>query len=107
MADEAHDRSEDASEPTGRKPLFRDHIGWYLGISAFWFATSLKWFILFLMLPAQVAEVVPGGQKNGAWGRVVAIGAAEAMIGPALFGYWSDRTRSRWGRRRPFIAIGA
>jgi MFS family permease len=59
------------------------------------------------MLPEQVGQIVPGGEKNGAWGQVVAIGAMEAMIGPAVFGFWSDRTRSRWGRRRPFIAVGA
>lgn len=89
-------------------PLFRNTSVWYLGISAYWFATSLKWFVLLvIVLPFQVGESVPGGTENSAWGRVVAIGAAEAMIGPALFGYLSDRCCSRWGRRRPFIAIGA
>lgn len=87
--------------------LFRDSLGWYLGVSAYWFAVSFKWFILFLLLPIQVGAIVPGGAKNSVWGLVVALGAAEAMIGPALFGYLSDRSRSRWGRRRPFIAIGA
>jgi MFS family permease len=38
---------------------------------------------------------------------VVALGAAEAMVGPAIAGYLSDRCRSRFGRRRPFVAIGA
>jgi MFS family permease len=88
-------------------PLFRDRASWYLGTGAFWFATSLKWFILFLLQPLQVAEHVPGGEKNGAWGLIVAIGAAEAMIGPAVLGWLSDRTRSRWGRRRPYLAAGA
>jgi MFS family permease len=87
---------------------FRNATGWYLGLSAYWFATSFKWFIILLaMLPAQVAAVVPGGEKNSWWGLVVFIGALEAMIGPAVAGYLSDRFRSRFGRRRPFIAIGA
>jgi GPH family glycoside/pentoside/hexuronide:cation symporter len=30
----------------------------------------------------------------------------EAFTDP-LVGQWSDRTRTRWGRRRPFIAVGA
>ncbi|MBC8103430.1 MAG: hypothetical protein H7Z41_12700, partial [Cytophagales bacterium] len=93
--------STSALSPTG---VFRESLGWYLGISSYWFATSLKWFILFLLQPLQVASVVPGGEKNGAWGLVVALGATEAMIGPALMGYLSDRCGSRWGRRRPFIA---
>jgi MFS family permease len=92
---------------SGHPAVFKDTLGWYLNVSAFWFATSLKWFILFLMLPGEVERIVPEGTKNSSWGLVVAIGAVEAMIGPAIFGYWSDRTRSRWGRRRPFIAIGA
>ncbi len=28
-------------------------------------------------------------------------------VSDPLFGWWSDNTRSRWGRRRPFILIGA
>ena len=63
--------------------------------------------MLFLLQPLQVAEVVPGGEKNGAWGVIVAIGAFEAMVGPALMGWLSDRTQTRFGRRRPYLAIGA
>ncbi len=29
------------------------------------------------------------------------------MVADPLFGYLSDRTRSRWGRRIPFLAVGA
>lgn len=83
-------------------------VWWNLGISAYWFASSFKWFILLYgLLAARVAEIVPDGEKNSAWGLVVAIGAAEAMIGPIIFGFWSDRIRNRWGRRRPFLAVGA
>jgi MFS family permease len=80
---------------------------WYLGLSAYWFATSLKWFILFFLTPSIVNKIVPGGEQNRWWGYIVAIGAAEAMIGPAIMGWLSDRTSSRWGRRRPYIALGA
>lgn len=87
--------------------VFRDAWGWYLGMSAFWFATSFKWFIVLQLIPILVADVVPASEKNLWWGRIAGIGAIEAMIGPALFGYLSDRFASRWGRRRPFVAIGA
>ncbi len=79
----------------------------YLGLSSYWFATSMKWFILFFLTPSLVNEIVPGGEKNRWWGLIVAVGAAEAMIGPAIMGWLSDRTPTRWGRRRPFIALGA
>jgi MFS family permease len=87
---------------------FRDRTTWYLGVSAYWFATSFKWFALLLvLLPGQVARIVPDGEKNTYWGMVFGIGALWAVVGPSLFGYISDRTLSRFGRRRPFIAVGA
>lgn len=89
------------------KPTFVDTTSWYLRTGAFWFATSFKWFILFILLPLQVREFAATGAANAAWGNVVAIGAVEAMFGPAIFGWISDRSRSRFGRRKPFIAIGA
>lgn len=86
--------------------MHRDRLGWYIGISSYWFATSFKWFILFFLLSGQVQAIVPGGEANTWWGRIVMVGAIWAMIGPGLFGYLSDQCRSRFGRRRPFIAIG-
>lgn len=89
-------------------PSYRPGLGWNLGISAYWFAISFKWFILLIaVLPAQVAAIVPEGEANTAWGRVFLLGAIWAAIGPALFGYLSDRTRSRFGKRKPYIAAGA
>jgi MFS family permease len=83
-------------------------LGWQFGLSAYWFATSMKWFFLLVALgPTQVEQLVPDAVKGGAWGRVVTIGAIWAMIGPALFGYLSDRTRSRFGKWRPYLAIGS
>lgn len=75
-------------------------------MSSFWFATSFKWFILLTLMTGQVRELVPDGEKNKWWGLIFAVGAFEAMIGPGIYGYLSDRCRSRFGRRRPFIAIG-
>jgi MFS family permease len=83
-------------------------LGWQLGLSAYWFATSMKWFILLnAILSAQVERLVPGGEKGQAWGSVVMVGALWAIIGPALFGYLSDRTRSRYGKWRPYLAVGS
>lgn len=77
---------------------------WLLGISAFWFATSYKWFlILVFLLPEQVARIVPGGEKSAYWGAVFGTGALWAVIGPALFGDMSDRR----GDRRPYMLAGA
>ncbi|HMS54518.1 MAG TPA: MFS transporter [Fimbriimonadaceae bacterium] len=88
------------------RTVYRSGLGWQLGMSSFWFATSFKWFILLTLMVGQVRAIVPDGEKNQWWGLIFAIGAVEAMIGPGLYGYLSDRCRSRFGRRRPFIAIG-
>lgn len=81
--------------------------GWYTGLSAYWFATSFKWFIVLFLLPTQVQAIVPGGEKGMYWGLVAGIGSLEAVLGPALFGFLSDRSSAAFGRRKPFIAIGA
>lgn len=104
---------------------YRDTWGWNLGFSAYWFATSWKWYILLLIvIPGQVegiatAEAAARGLagleleryvdtiKNTKWGMVVLIGAVWALFGPMIFGGWSDRLRSRFGHRQPFIAAGA
>jgi len=90
--------------PTG----YRNTWLWNVRFSAYWFATSYKWFILLLVvIPGQVAELVPGGTKNTSWGLVYSVGAVWAAFGPALFGGISDRITTRWGHRIPFILGGS
>ena len=84
--------------------MFHNRLSWYLGLSAYWFAASFKWFILLVvLLPSQVASVSREGEKNTYWGLVFAIGATWAIIGPSIFGHWSDRA----GKRVPFVLAGA
>jgi len=42
-----------------------------------------------------------------AFGVVMAIYGVLDAIGNPIYGYLSDRTRTRWGRRRPWLVIGA
>ena len=41
----------------------------------------------------------------GLFGALLAAGRILDAVSDPLVGYWSDRTNSRWGRRRPFIFI--
>lgn len=82
-------------------------IGWQLGMAAYRFATSMKWFVVLLTLGLVVKDLVPGGEKGTMWGRVVGIGAAWAVIGPALFGYLSGVFRHRIGSWRPWLLAGS
>jgi MFS family permease len=54
----------------------------------------------------KVQQIVPDAEKTAALGTVAGFGALFAVIGNVLFGRFSDRTTSRWGRRRPWIVGG-
>ncbi len=54
----------------------------------------------------KVQTIVPDDQKTSALAIVAGFGALCAVIGNVVFGRLSDRTTSRWGRRRPWIVAG-
>jgi MFS family permease len=56
-------------------------------------------------LALKVAELDPVG-KGASLGLISAVGAFFALVTNPLAGAVSDRTTSRFGRRRPFIAMG-
>ncbi|MFZ8813596.1 MAG: MFS transporter [Thermus aquaticus] len=78
--------------------------GFFLRLSAYWFATSFKWFlVLLVLLPAKVAELSPPEEKATRLGFLFGLGAVMAILGPPIMGYLSDRL----GRRRPFLLWGS
>jgi MFS family permease len=83
-------------------------------VSRAWIARfALAWIGLYaglfgplqVLLPQQVEALAPEA-KEAALALVLAAGAACSLVANPLFGALSDRTRSRWGRRRPWIAVG-
>jgi len=60
-----------------------------------------------VLLPNQVQAIAGAAHKVAVLGWVTGIGAAVAMIANPVAGALSDRTASRFGRRRPWIAGGA
>ncbi|MGI5154369.1 MFS transporter [Microbispora sp. CA-102843] len=59
-----------------------------------------------ILLPSHVAHIDPV-HKEASLATVFAVGAVCTIIANPLFGAMSDRTRSRFGRRRPWIVGGA
>eukprot|EP00295_Goniomonas_pacifica_P001115 CAMPEP_0175809048 /NCGR_PEP_ID=MMETSP0107_2-20121207/2585_1 /TAXON_ID=195067 ORGANISM="Goniomonas pacifica, Strain CCMP1869" /NCGR_SAMPLE_ID=MMETSP0107_2 /ASSEMBLY_ACC=CAM_ASM_000203 /LENGTH=450 /DNA_ID=CAMNT_0017120717 /DNA_START=1 /DNA_END=1353 /DNA_ORIENTATION=- len=81
-------------------------LSFFVRLCAYWFGYSMLWTGLLLeVLPGQVAEL--GGQSNKGTNlaAVVSGGAALALLNP-FFGAFSDRTRSRFGRRRVWMVAG-
>jgi len=62
--------------------------------------------LLQIVLPLKVSLLAPG-QKGEMLGLVASLGALAAALANLGAGWLSDRTRSRWGRRRPWLLVGA
>jgi MFS family permease len=87
-------------------------------VSARWIALfATAWFGIWmaqlapiqLLLPQQVSDANPTKdwvQSVVAFGIISGIAGACALIAYPLTGALSDRTTSRWGRRRPWILVG-
>ena len=76
-----------------------------LGFGAGEFSSSIFWITMAFWLMNFLTDEV--GLSAGLAGLAIMSGKAlDAVIDPAV-GYLSDRTRSRWGRRRPWFLFGA
>ena len=77
-----------------------------IAINVYAFALSFLWQTLQpLIVPYLVARLEPSF-KNTFLGLITAAGLVVATIVQPLAGGLSDRSRSRWGRRRPYILFG-
>jgi MFS family permease len=93
--------AETTAEPTVRVP-----VGWTSRFTLLWFGFWMAWLVpVQLVLPNQFSaldaahKVRDFGITNGAAGVV-------ALIALPVAGALCDRTRSRWGRRRVWMAAG-
>ena len=59
-----------------------------------------------IFLPLLVLRFVPETHKNAGLGLLSSVGLIIALLVQPLSGALSDATRSRWGRRRPWMLIG-
>ncbi len=85
----------------------KDRLPWYsklfYGISDFGFAcTDTTMQVLFAIFMTDVV-----GLKPAYAALAIFIGRTWDYINDPLMGFFSDRLRSRWGRRRPFLLFGA
>ncbi|HET9647036.1 MAG TPA: MFS transporter, partial [Microlunatus sp.] len=80
---------------------------------AFFFAAAQLGLFIALLGPVTISMAIKVislvGEANAttAQGLVLGIGAFAALIANPVFGRLSDRTTSRWGRRRPWMVGGS
>jgi MFS family permease len=76
-------------------------------LSIYWVAIGYLWTSLGgLIIPDLVLQLVGREHKGVALGVLEGIGSLMAVVWQPVIGAVSDRTRTRWGRRRPFIVVG-
>ncbi len=73
---------------------------YYLGLS------TVSQTLAPLVLPLLTQEFVGEARKATYYGTLRLWGLMVALLAQALWGMLSDRSRLRWGRRRPFIFLG-
>jgi len=81
-------------------------LGRLLTINAFWFGNGAHWQPIFAALIPVGATLVDPVDKDILVGRATAAGGVFALLVPLVVGWLSDRTTSRWGRRRPWMVAG-
>src|SRR5579872_7193164 len=94
------------AELAAEKPA---HLGYrrLFAINAFWFGNGAHWQPIFVSLIPVSAMLIVGKQASPLLiGRVTAAGGVFALLVPLFVGFLSDRTRTRWGRRRPWMVAG-
>lgn len=90
------------ARPTRELPVLQ-----ILQLSAYWFAISAIWGTVTLFLQRRMEDLVPKDVTGTAYGAVTAAGALVAILVQPTIGSISDYTTSRWGRRKPYILMGA
>jgi MFS family permease len=79
----------------------------HLTINAFWFALTVRAQTLGgVVVPLLVQRFVGEAQKGRSFGTIRLWALMTAVLTQAAMGIASDRSQSRWGRRRPFVASG-
>jgi MFS family permease len=82
-------------------------VGDFAVLSLYWIAIGYLWNSLTaLILPQMIIEFVGTANEGTAASFLKSLGTIVAIVWQPIVGGISDRTVTRWGRRRPFIFAG-
>lgn len=86
---------------TARRGLNPLHLAWGIGsLGTITMVTAISNLYLFFLI--SVLKIAPA-----AAGFVIFVSKLFDTVSDPLVGWWSDRSNTRWGRRRPFMLAGA
>lgn len=89
-------------EPT--HPVSAKYVTVFIAAQLLFFVALLGPAVIGIALKVQ--DIASEAERTPALGLVSGLGALAALVGNVVFGRLSDRTTSRWGRRRPWIVGG-
>jgi len=92
-----------AERPAGTLPAFQ-----IVQLSIYWFGINAIWGGLNnVILPRRMDDLVGKANAGTGFALLTFLGAIVAILVQPTIGTISDYTITRWGRRKPYIAIGA
>ncbi|WP_394555155.1 MFS transporter [Agromyces sp. MMS24-JH15] len=92
----------DSAVAEPQQPMSKGYIAWLMLAS---FGASMAMMVpLSYGIAVRITELAPGHEEF--LGFITGIAQAVYLVISPLVGIWSDRTRSRFGRRSPFIYLG-
>jgi MFS family permease len=91
------------ARPVGTLPIFQ-----IVQLSIYWFGINAIWGGLNnVILPRRMDDLVGKANAGTGFALLTFLGAIVAILVQPTIGTISDYTITRWGRRKPYIAIGA
>src|SRR5438876_10628577 len=96
-------QAETMGRPVAALPVFQ-----IFQLSIYWFGINAIWGGLNnVILQRRMDDLVGKGNAGSGLALLTLLGAAVAILVQPTIGTISDYTITRWGRRKPYIAIGA
>lgn len=90
----------------GHRPTRAELVRLGIGFTVSAVACAIPWVALSTVILPRVFELIDNSSKEAMLGLVNSIGAIVALLANIIFGTLSDMTRSRFGKRTPWIVGG-
>jgi MFS family permease len=96
-------QTQTTGRPVGTIPIFQ-----IFQLSIYWFGINAIWGGLYnVILPRRMDALVGKENAGSGFALITFLGAIVAILVQPTIGAISDYTATRWGRRKPYILIGA